>query len=66
MPTSAAPQYTVADIIRAGTDLMMKIPARQQDLTALLQNFQLRSVSDLRPEQIAPFAQALRGLGAEL
>ncbi|MFR8164636.1 MAG: hypothetical protein ACLU8D_00105 [Enterocloster sp.] len=39
---------------------------RQPDLIALLGQFGVVSIPDLRPEQYGAFATALRGMGAQI
>lgn len=63
---TAAPAYTNQDLARAGAMLMQSNPALQPQLQALPAQFGVRSVMDLKPEQLAAFASALRQLGAKL
>lgn len=64
-PTTA-PSYTPQDIARAGAMLIQANPGIQAQLQALLQQFGVQAALDLKPDQLGPFANALRGLGAKL
>lgn len=65
-PQTAAPQYSLDDIARAGAQLAAQGPDKITALTALLQQFGLQSVNQLRAEQTGAFVMALRGLGARI
>ena len=56
--------YTIDDLARAGAKLMDA--GRQQDLLNLLAQFGVRSLPELGKEQILPFVNAMRGLGADI
>ena len=66
--TPAAPaaqvSYKPDDLARAAMSLMDS--GRQPDLIALLGQFGVVSIPDLRPEQYGAFATALRGMGAQI
>lgn len=66
IPVSAAPAFNVAQIGAAGADLITRNPAKRNELNALLQQYGVQTISELKPEQMGSFAQALRGLGANL
>ena len=66
IPQTAAPQYSLDDIARAGAQLAAQGPDKITALTALLQQFGLQSVNQLRAEQTGAFVMALRGLGARI
>ncbi|MBQ6987072.1 MAG: hypothetical protein IJQ25_08815, partial [Oscillibacter sp.] len=66
VPVSAAPAFTVAQIGAAGADLITRNPAKRNELNALLQQYGVQTISELKPEQVGSFAQSLRGLGANL
>ena len=62
----AQKKYNIEDIARAGAELAQKGPDKIQALTGLLQQFNLQAVTQLQPEQMEAFVQAMRGLGAEI
>lgn len=64
VPVTAAPQYTIDQIMKAGATLMDA--GRVDDLMNLLHNFGVSAVTKLKPEQTGAFATALRGLGAKI
>ncbi len=61
---TAAPAYTTEQIAKAGADLVQA--GKMPQLMALLQQYGVQAVTQLRPEQYGEFATALRGLGAQL
>lgn len=65
-PIAEAPSYTLAQVGKAGADLIAAHPEKMQALMALLQQFGVPSVQALKPDQVGAFATALRGLGATL
>lgn len=64
VPLAAAPTYTLDQIAKAGAELAQA--GKMNELLALLQQFGIQAVTQLKPEQVGPFATALRGLGAQL
>lgn len=64
VPVAAAPAYQVDDLARAAAQLMDA--GKQQECLALLSQFQVRGLGDLRPEQFGEFATALRQIGAKI
>lgn len=62
----AAPSYTVDQIARAGAEFIGQNPEKRLQLTGLLAQYGVQSIQMLRPEQLGPFATALRGLGAAI
>ncbi len=64
VPVAAPPQYTTEQIMEAGATLMDA--GKINDLMALLQKFGVQAVMDLKPEQLGPFATAMRELGAKI
>ncbi|MBQ8133377.1 MAG: hypothetical protein IJ711_00355 [Lachnospiraceae bacterium] len=64
MPTAGAPQYTVDQIMQAGATLMDA--GKVNELTALLAQFGVQAVMDLKPEQMGAFATEMRKLGAKI
>lgn len=63
-PVAAAPTYQIDDLARAAAQLMDA--GKQQECLALLAQFQVRGLNDLKPEQFGAFATALRQMGAKL
>ena len=63
VPTTQV-SYKPNDLARAAMSLMDS--GRQPDLIALLGQFGVVSIPDLRPEQYGAFATALRGMGAQI
>lgn len=63
-PVAAAPAYQIDDLARAAAQLMDA--GKQQECLALLAQFQVRGLNDLKPEQFGAFATALRQMGAKL
>lgn len=69
-PQSAVPAYpgvrtyTTEEIARAGSVLLSQ--GAQVQLNGLLQQFGVASINQLRPEQLAPFADGLRAMGAPI
>lgn len=66
VPLSQAPQFTLAQISRAGAELITKNPAIVPQVGALLAQYGVQTVDKLKPDQLGPFATALRGLGANI
>lgn len=66
VPVTEAPKYSIDDIARAGAELAQQGPDKIAALTGLLQQFGLQAVTQLRTEQMGPFALALRGMGARI
>ncbi len=65
-PLTPAPSFTLEQIGKAGTDLLRDNPNKYPELMALLGQFGISVVDQLKPEQYGPFATALRGLGAKI
>ena len=63
VPTTQV-SYKPDDLARAAMSLIDS--GRQPDLIALLGQFGVVSIPDLRPEQYGAFATALRGMGAQI
>lgn len=66
VPLASAPTYTLQQISKAGADLFTNRPDLRPQVNALLSQFGVQAVTDLRPEQYGAFATALRGLGAQI
>ena len=66
VPVAEAPTFTVEQVGKAGADLIAANPGKMAELQALLAQFGAPCVTALKPEQLGPFATALRGLGANL
>ena len=65
-PTAPAPSITLAQVSKAGADLISVNPAKMPELMGLLQQFGVPAITELKPEQIGPFATALRALGGKI
>ncbi len=65
-PVAPPPAYTLEQICRAGADLAAANPGMMPALMALMQRYGVEKVTDLKPEQLGPFATELRGLGAKI
>lgn len=63
-PVAAAPAYQIDDLARAAAQLMDA--GKQQDLLALLGQFNVQTLGQLPPEQFGGFATALRQMGAKI
>lgn len=61
---TAAPQYTLEQLTKAGADLAQA--GKMDQLLALLTQYGVQAVTQLPPAQYGAFATALRGLGAAL
>lgn len=66
VPVAAAPAITLEQVAKAGAELIGTDPAKMPELFALLKQFDVPAVNALKPEQIGPFATALRGMGAKI
>ena len=69
VPTTApvtGPSYTVQDLAVAGANLIQENPSAHPQLMGLLGQFGVRAVTDLKPEQLGSFANAMRRMGAKL
>lgn len=66
VPTSPAPSFTAEQIGRAGAAMLEADPTKHPALMALLQQFGVPAIALLQPDQLGPFATALRGLGANI
>lgn len=64
VPLAQPPQYTVDQIMAAGAQLMDA--GKVNELINLLHSFGVQAVMDLKPEQLGPFATAMRELGAKI
>lgn len=64
VPLAQPPQYTVDQIMAAGATLMDA--GKVNELINLLHSFGVQAVMDLKPEQLGPFATAMRELGAAI
>lgn len=68
-PTTApvtGPSYTIQDLAVAGANLIQENPSAHPQLMGLLGQFGARAVTDLKPDQLGPFANAMRQMGAKL
>lgn len=62
----AGPTYTIQDLAVAGANLIRENPSAHPQLMGLLGQFGVQAVTDLKPEQLGPFANAMRQMGAKL
>lgn len=62
--TTSIPQYTLEDLARAAVPL--QDAGRGQDLMALLQKYNVMSMTQLDPSVFGAFATDLRALGAQI
>ena len=66
VPLSQGPTYTLAQIAKAGADLISQNPGLTPQVNALLAQYGVQAVTDVKPEHYGAFATALRGLGAKI
>ena len=66
VPIAAAPAITLEQVAKAGAELIGTDPAKMPELFGLLKQYDVPAVNALKPEQVGPFATALRGLGAKI
>lgn len=66
IPTAAPPAYSLAQVAKAGADLLTAKPDAMLALQDLLAQFGVPAVSALQDDQLGAFATALRGLGADI
>lgn len=66
LPVSNAPGFTAEQVSKAGADLVTTNPAMRSEMQKLFQQYGVQSMTELKPEQLGPFALALRGLGAKI
>lgn len=66
VPVAPTPVITLDQVGKAGADLIAVNPAKMQELLGLLAQFGVQAITELKPEQVGPFATALRGLGAKI
>lgn len=65
-PLAPAPTYTYEQIGTAGANLVAANPGAMAAVQGLLQRYGVQLVTDLKPDQLGPFATELRGLGAQI
>lgn len=66
LPVSNAPAFTAEQVSKAGADLVTANPAMRTEMQKLFQQYGVQAMTELKPEQLGPFALALRGLGAKI
>ena len=66
VPLSQGPTYTLAQIAKAGADLISQNPGLMPQVNALLAQYGVQAATDVKPEHYGAFATALRGLGAKI
>lgn len=65
-PVAAAPTYTMEQVGKAGADLVAANPSMMPTLMGLMQKYGVTMVTDLKAEQLGPFATELRALGGKI
>lgn len=63
---TAAPAFTLAQVARAGAQLLTAKPALQNDLMALLGRYGAKTAQDLPQDRLGEFAAELRQMGAQI
>lgn len=66
VPLAAAPTYSMAQIAKAGADLISQNPGLLPQVNSLLSQYGVQAVTDVKPEDYGAFATALRGMGAKI
>lgn len=66
VPLSQGPTYTMAQIAKAGADLISQNPGLLPQVNALLAQYGVQAVTDIKPEHYGAFATALRGMGVKI
>lgn len=66
VPLASAPSFTLADISKAGADLIGANPGLLPKVNDLLAQYGIQTLDKLKPDQFGAFATALRGLGAKI
>lgn len=66
VPLSQAPTYTMPQIAKAGANLISQNPSLLPQVNALLAQYGVQAVTDIKSEHYGAFATALRGLGAKI
>ena len=66
VPLAQAPTFTLAEISKAGADLISATPGLLPKVNELLAQYDIQTLDKLKPDQFGAFATALRGLGAKI
>lgn len=66
VPLAQAPTFTLAEISKAGADLIGANPGLLPKVNELLAQYGIQTLDKLKPDQFGAFATALRGLGAKI
>lgn len=66
VPLAQAPTFTLPQICKAGAELVGRNPGMLPQLNALLAQYGVQAVTDLKPEHFGAVATALRGMGAQI
>lgn len=66
VPLAQAPSFTLEQVGKAGADLITQNPGKMPELMALLSQFGIQTVQQLKTDQLGAFATALRGMGAKI
>ena len=65
-PVAAAPSYTVAQVAKAGADLMAANPDLQSALVELIHKYGAQTVQEIPQDKLGTFATELRQMGAKI
>ena len=66
VPLASAPAYSMAQIAKAGADLISQNPGLLPQVNSLLSQYGVQAVTEVKPEDYGAFATALRGMGAKI
>ena len=66
VPLAQAPTFSLAEISKAGADLIGANPGLLPKVNELLAQYGIQTLDKLKPDQFGAFATALRGLGAKI
>ena len=66
VPLAQAPTYSMAQIAKAGADLISQNPGLLPQVNAVLAQYGVQAVTEVKPENYGAFATALRGMGARI
>ena len=65
-PVATTPSYTVAQVAKAGADLMASNPALQPALVELIHKYGAQTVQEIPQDKLGAFATELRQMGARI
>ena len=66
VPLASAPTFTLEQVCKAGADLIGRAPHLLPQANAMLAQYGVQSLSELKPDQLGAVATALRGMGASI